>query len=326
MRWRMGIAAAAAAVGIYSAAQAQGIQSLFAPLGQQPPEMPLRDDPGRRRLVLPSIRAATDCVAREALNENGMPEAYSRGELATNLGNPIRRCAGQLRFMITEHDRIYGYGAGKQFYDGPYIEDLPRAVVKRIGPQLDRVMADLQRRDAERQVELQHAQDVRRAELAQQDADRKTESDRQAAARKVEAEQRDADRKLALERTESQRRAEQLKGEELKRQQLDAASGANRILRDRVLECVGHEMQDLVKSGESAEILATATMTICSAQVDKLLEGLIDAQKIETGAVYVGEGEKSALRNSGRAGIREQVLTVAVRAKASAAKSSSSSF
>src|SRR4051812_29746606 len=95
------------------------IESLFSPRGFPSQEVNPRDDPARRRMALPSIRSATDCFAREALNEQGLPQAYGRGELAAALTGPIRRCAGPLRFMISEQDRIYGPGSGRGFYDGP---------------------------------------------------------------------------------------------------------------------------------------------------------------------------------------------------------------
>ena len=56
---RVGILTALVLLSSVEAAIAQGIQ----------------DDPRRRRFVLPSVREATDCIARETLNEPGIEGA-----------------------------------------------------------------------------------------------------------------------------------------------------------------------------------------------------------------------------------------------------------
>jgi hypothetical protein len=302
------------------------IESLFSPRTFVPDGGNLRDDPARRRLALPSIRAATDCVAKEALNEPGLPQAFARGELAANLTGPLRRCAGPLRFMITEQDRIYGQGSGRGFFDGPYTEDLPRAIIARIGKTLARMSEEAERQQAERQLEADREAAFRQAEAERLAAERRAEAQRVAAERQGEADRRDAERKVELARLESERRAEQLKQEDLKRQRTAAIEGANNLLRDRVLECVGREMRDLVRSGETADVLATATMTICSAEIHRFLDGVIDLRKIEAGLAYVGDAEKTALRTAGRVGVRDQVVAIAVKAKASLAKPAGSTF
>src|SRR4051794_14110778 len=89
----------------------------------------IMDDSARRRLVAPAIRSATDCIARETLSEYGLVEYVRNGRLADTLGGPIRRCEGQVNYLIAEFDRVYYAGAGETFVKGAYRSDLPRAVL-----------------------------------------------------------------------------------------------------------------------------------------------------------------------------------------------------
>lgn len=117
---RVGVLTALVLLGSFEAALAQGGQ----------------DDPRRRRIVLPSIRAATDCIAREALNEPGIEGANRPGQFRAALGPPMRRCADEVDAMIAAHDQVYYPGYGEAFFQGPYLQDLVRAVQRRIGPEL----------------------------------------------------------------------------------------------------------------------------------------------------------------------------------------------
>ncbi|SEO15325.1 hypothetical protein SAMN02799625_02580 [Methylobacterium sp. UNC300MFChir4.1] len=119
---RVGIVTTLVLLGSFEAAVAQGVQ----------------DDPRRRRLVLPSIREATDCIARETLNEPGIEGATRPGQLRAALAQPMRRCADEVDAMIAAHDQVYYPGYGEAFFQGPYLQDLVRAIQKRIGPELAR--------------------------------------------------------------------------------------------------------------------------------------------------------------------------------------------
>jgi hypothetical protein len=133
---RVGILAALMLLGSFEAASAQGVQ----------------EDPRRRRIVLPKIRAATDCIAREALNEPGIEGAIRPGQFRAALGPPMRRCADEVDAMIAAHDQVYYSGYGEAFFQGPYLQDLVRAVQRRIGPELAKRASEPQ---ADRFVEVQ---------------------------------------------------------------------------------------------------------------------------------------------------------------------------
>ncbi|SEH89081.1 hypothetical protein SAMN02799636_04309 [Methylobacterium sp. 275MFSha3.1] len=117
---RVGIVTALVLLSSFEAAVAQGIQ----------------DDPRRRRLVLPSVREATGCIAREALNEPGIEGATRPGQFRAALAQPMRRCADEVDAMIAAHDQVYYPGYGEAFFQGPYLQDLVRAIQRRIGPEL----------------------------------------------------------------------------------------------------------------------------------------------------------------------------------------------
>ncbi len=71
---RVGIVTALVLLSSVEAAIAQGVQ----------------DDPRRRRFVLPSVREATDCIARETLNE---PASRARRGLANSGLLSLSPCA-----------------------------------------------------------------------------------------------------------------------------------------------------------------------------------------------------------------------------------------
>lgn len=123
---RVTIVTALVLLSSFEAALAQGVQ----------------DDPRRRRLVLPSVREATDCIAREALNEPGIEGATRPGQFRAALASPMRQCAEEVDTMIAAHDQAYYPGYGEAFFQGPYLQDLVRAIQKRIGPELARRASD----------------------------------------------------------------------------------------------------------------------------------------------------------------------------------------
>lgn len=131
-----------------------GILSLFVLLGSFETALAqgVQDDPRRRRVVLPSVRAATDCIAREALNEPSIEGATKSGPFRAALGPPMRRCADEVDAMIAAHDQVYYPGYGEAFFQGPYLQDLVRAIQKRIGPELAKRASQLQ---PDRFVEVQ---------------------------------------------------------------------------------------------------------------------------------------------------------------------------
>lgn len=90
-------------------------------------------DAAKRLKILPHIRAASDCIAREYANEEDKTAALRQMEITYDpySASAVGRCGFALRDMIYAHDRIYGAGTGEQFYKGPYLQDVRRAVLAR---------------------------------------------------------------------------------------------------------------------------------------------------------------------------------------------------
>jgi hypothetical protein len=89
----------------------------------------------RSELEKSSIKAATDCVAKAALNNPNIAKLYREDRLdeVTNwIVLKSDACDNPLRAMRLLHDRLYGEGTGRTFLRGAYLADLPRAVRERI--------------------------------------------------------------------------------------------------------------------------------------------------------------------------------------------------
>jgi hypothetical protein len=113
----------------------------------------------RRRAHLPYVRAATDCLARSiAANDSAMTEAAS-GRWNEAVRIVIQVCTSQLQQMTGAHDLIYG-GGGMDFFRGPYLSDVPRALSTRLKGDLERratALAEMQRRETEANEQRQRA-------------------------------------------------------------------------------------------------------------------------------------------------------------------------
>lgn len=89
----------------------------------------------RSELEKSTIKAATDCVAKAALNNPNITMLYREDRLheVTNwIVLKSDACDNPLRAMRLLHDRLYGEGTGRTFLRGAYLDDLPRAVRERV--------------------------------------------------------------------------------------------------------------------------------------------------------------------------------------------------
>lgn len=211
----------------------------------------------KRREHVSSVRAATDCIAREVVREAGVMEAAREGRLYDVLAPASNRCLPQLNFMISEHDRIYGYGTGLTFFQGPYVDDLARAVLTRIGPDLQRL--------------------------------------------------EEAARHQAIERANQQLEAQA---------RIETAERTRDLLRDRMYQCTGNELSQLVRSSETAEVLAEAAMTICSESVRNSIDAAINLYRLNDGPLSAAQVED--FRREVVDVITRSVRASAVQARASA--------
>jgi hypothetical protein len=96
---------------------------------------------GRNELEKSSIKGATDCVAKAALNNPNITKLYREDRLdeVTNwIVLKSDACDNPLRAMRLLHDRLYGEGTGRTFLRGAYLVDLPRAVGERIKNEIEK--------------------------------------------------------------------------------------------------------------------------------------------------------------------------------------------
>jgi len=83
----------------------------------------------RTAAVQPLIQGATDCIARVVIADpryRAAPEAL--GDLIVD---SVPSCIKPVRAMIDAYDRYFGDGSGEAFFMGPYLDVLPKAVIKR---------------------------------------------------------------------------------------------------------------------------------------------------------------------------------------------------
>ena len=89
----------------------------------------------RGQMEIASIKAASDCVAKAALNNPNISTLYRENRLKEVTDWIVLKsnaCENSLRAMRLLHDQIYGKGTGQTFLYGDYLADLPRAVRERI--------------------------------------------------------------------------------------------------------------------------------------------------------------------------------------------------
>lgn len=125
----------------------------------------------KRKLLLPTIRAATDCIAREAGRHPDIVSGYRYNNLAPMIAEGWRACTNSLAQIAVMHDSLHGEGTGIVFVKGAYADDLPRAVRARLQPDMDRRIAAADRAEAEARaeqarLEVERQQNIERLERA----------------------------------------------------------------------------------------------------------------------------------------------------------------
>jgi hypothetical protein len=91
-------------------------------------------------MEIASIKAASDCVAKAALNNPNISTLYRENRLKQVTDWIVLKstaCENVLSAMRLLHDQLYGRGTGQVFLHSAYLADLPRAVRERIKPVLE---------------------------------------------------------------------------------------------------------------------------------------------------------------------------------------------
>ena len=245
-------------------------------------------DATKRKIVVPLIRKLTGCVAHQALGDSDAVTYYRQGQLSDYLGRQLAHCPGEMSALLDLYEGTYGDGTAEQFIKGPYLWDLPRAVLSLIKPQLDAKVAD----------QMQNEENVR-----QQEANLE-------AAAKLKQEQD----LLSAEKIESERKAVAYKAALDKQDRVNSTQEALAVLRDKFYECADHQLRGLVKSGETADVLANAAMTICGASLSDVQDSALEVAKAKEEAVTGDAAD--VLRQQIAALVKQRVVADAVQAKA----------
>ena len=80
--------------------------------------------------VQPSVRRATECVARNVADNPRVTAIGEPGVLGDMIVQSMPSCANLMRAMIESFDRYFGEGSGEAYFSGPYLDALPAAVLK----------------------------------------------------------------------------------------------------------------------------------------------------------------------------------------------------
>lgn len=98
-----------------------------------------QSDQQRKAVVLPTVRAATDCIAASAVRMPGVVPQASDGLLSDAIRRVLSSqvCDEAILKMVGTYDRVNGPGTGLAFFSGPYGLDLPRAVRNRLSNRTD---------------------------------------------------------------------------------------------------------------------------------------------------------------------------------------------
>jgi hypothetical protein len=81
--------------------------------------------------IQPHLRSATDCIARTVAADRRFHKEAPEADLGDLIVDSVPKCLGPVRAMINAYDRYFGEGAGEEFFMGPYLDVLPKAVAKR---------------------------------------------------------------------------------------------------------------------------------------------------------------------------------------------------
>jgi hypothetical protein len=121
-------------------------------------------------------------------------------------------------------------------------------------------------------------------------------------------------RVAAAERAEAAQRAEAARAEARRQAEIERLERSANMLRDQMYECTTGEVRKLVRSSETAEVLATAAMTICRREVDATVNAHVDLIRVKVNS-YTDSDAREA-RERLRTSIRDSVVTTAVRVRA----------
>jgi hypothetical protein len=76
------------------------------------------------------VLSATDCIARTVAAD---PRFRTDADFGDLIVDSMPACLGPVRSMINVYDQYFGDGIGEAFFMGPYLDLLPKAIIKWVG-------------------------------------------------------------------------------------------------------------------------------------------------------------------------------------------------
>jgi len=83
------------------------------------------------------MQRATDCIARAVKADARFRRNDPSFALADLIVDSMPHCVEPVRAMIAAYDRYFGDGVGEEFFMGPYLDILPKAVIERASEPAD---------------------------------------------------------------------------------------------------------------------------------------------------------------------------------------------
>jgi hypothetical protein len=243
----------------------------------------------RRSVLISHIRATSDCMAQEALKVPGLGRAARDNDWTAFLREVAAHCREPIDAMIRIHDQFYGAGSGRVFFNQGYFRDLPRAIRSRIGPQIDRKIAEAKARSS--------------AEKTQPATAKKTRS---APAEKAKPPPRP---QVTVKQTE-QKPVEP--SQYRKSLALNSAGIEMRNLRSKLYVCTD---QSIAKAGAlqgEIQALTETVISTCEADFEAALQSVINFFKIDAGLDNVTEAQEAMLREEILNVVRAHIISAAM--------------
>ncbi len=142
-------------------------------------QTPEQLEAGKRAVIVRYVRAATDCLSQNIIASGSAMAEVANNRLLQAVQQVYPNCQSAVRMMIQKHDDMYGSGTGEPFFRAAYWNDLPRALMVRLKPELER-RAALQAEEERQRAALAAEEErrLREARERQEQANREQTAER----------------------------------------------------------------------------------------------------------------------------------------------------
>jgi hypothetical protein len=97
----------------------------------EPDNAPIQMSMQQKNAAIHSLaHSATECIVRAVAADPRFGKQAANANVSDLIVDSIPVCVKSVRAMIDAYDRYFGEGTGEAFFMGPYLENLPVAVLK----------------------------------------------------------------------------------------------------------------------------------------------------------------------------------------------------